>query len=135
MVLPSAVPDHRSYSSALIVDYAAALSPRTQSQYGEMRPFRRPRPATALRGSEHSSWIDLVRRRASLSEGPLRHFEGLADLRAQHDTWATEVAFQRHHGQVGARGDLERMPSGVDLRAGGSLRGWQEPHQAMGRLR
>lgn len=34
---------------------------------------------------------------------PLRSFEDLADLQAQHDRWAHEVAFRRHHRRVGAR--------------------------------
>ncbi|MCC5947078.1 MAG: IS21 family transposase [Nitriliruptoraceae bacterium] len=33
---------------------------------------------------------------------PLRTFTGLADLQAQHDRWAAEVAFARHHRRVGA---------------------------------
>jgi transposase len=33
---------------------------------------------------------------------PLREFEGIADLQAQHDRWAHEVAFGRHHRRVGA---------------------------------
>ena len=33
---------------------------------------------------------------------PLRTFSGLADLQAQHDVWAAEVAFARHHRRVGA---------------------------------
>ncbi|MFW5696704.1 MAG: 50S ribosomal protein L32, partial [Phototrophicaceae bacterium] len=28
---------------------------------------------------------------------PLRTFTGLADLQAQHDIWAVEVAYARHH--------------------------------------
>jgi transposase len=34
---------------------------------------------------------------------PLRRFEGLEDLQAQHDRWAEQVAFRRHHRRVGAR--------------------------------
>lgn len=34
---------------------------------------------------------------------PLRHFENIDDLQAQHDQWATEVAFRRHHRRVGAK--------------------------------
>lgn len=34
---------------------------------------------------------------------PLRHFSGLADLQAQHDSWAHEVAYPRFHRRVGAR--------------------------------
>jgi hypothetical protein len=50
---------------------------------------------------------------------PLRRFESLADLQAQHDQWAIEVAFRRHHRRVGGRvgdawaverGFLARLP-------------------------
>lgn len=34
---------------------------------------------------------------------PLRSFEGLADLQGQHDRWAHDVAFRRHHRRVGAK--------------------------------
>ncbi len=34
---------------------------------------------------------------------PLRRFEDIEDLQAQHDQWAAEVAFRRHHRRVGAR--------------------------------
>lgn len=34
---------------------------------------------------------------------PLRSFADLADLQAQHDTWAREVAYPRFHRRVGAR--------------------------------
>jgi transposase len=33
---------------------------------------------------------------------PLRTFTGLADLQAQHDGWAAEVAYARHHRRIGA---------------------------------
>lgn len=33
----------------------------------------------------------------------LRHFGGLEDLQHQHDTWAREIAFRRHHRRVGAK--------------------------------
>lgn len=33
---------------------------------------------------------------------PLRAFDSLADLQAQHDVWAAEVAWRRHHRRVGA---------------------------------
>jgi transposase len=50
---------------------------------------------------------------------PLRDFSDISDLQAQHDTWAREVAFVRHHRRVGAkvqdawaveRGFLARLP-------------------------
>jgi transposase len=34
---------------------------------------------------------------------PLRNFEDIEDLQTQHDKWAAEVAFRRHHRRVGAR--------------------------------
>lgn len=34
---------------------------------------------------------------------PLRHFEGIEDLQGQHDRWAEEVAYRRHHRRVGAK--------------------------------
>ncbi|HZD21839.1 MAG TPA: IS21 family transposase [Acidimicrobiia bacterium] len=34
---------------------------------------------------------------------PLRRFEGIEDLQSQHDQWAREVAFRRHHRRVGAK--------------------------------
>jgi hypothetical protein len=44
---------------------------------------------------------------------PLRSFTGIADLQAQHDQWALEVAFQRHHRRVGHRvGDAWRAEQG-----------------------
>jgi transposase len=33
---------------------------------------------------------------------PLRTFTGLADLQVQHDRWAAEVAYTRHHRRIGA---------------------------------
>lgn len=34
---------------------------------------------------------------------PLRRFDGIEDLQAQHDQWASEVAFGRYHRRVGAK--------------------------------
>jgi hypothetical protein len=34
---------------------------------------------------------------------PLRRFASLADLQTQHDQWADQVAFRRHHRRVGGR--------------------------------
>ena len=34
---------------------------------------------------------------------PLRRFDGIDDLQAQHDQWAAEVAFGRYHRRVGAK--------------------------------
>lgn len=34
---------------------------------------------------------------------PLRSFADISDLQTQHDLWAEEVAYQRHHRRVGAK--------------------------------
>jgi hypothetical protein len=48
---------------------------------------------------------------------PLRRFEDLADLQAQHDHWTETVVFRRHHRRVGAKvGDALRVERGY-LRA------------------
>jgi transposase len=44
---------------------------------------------------------------------PLRSFAGITDLQAQHDHWALEVAFRRHHRRVGHRvGDAWKVEQG-----------------------
>ncbi len=44
---------------------------------------------------------------------PLRRFENIADFQSQHDQWAREVAFRRHHRRVGAKvGDAWRVERG-----------------------
>jgi len=54
-----------------------------------------------------------VERTISFLEGsflPLRSFTDIGDLQAQHDTWAADVAYARHHRRVGARvGDAWRV--------------------------
>ncbi len=44
---------------------------------------------------------------------PLREFSDLADLQAQHDDWAVQIAWQRHHRRVGAKvADAHRVETG-----------------------
>ena len=44
---------------------------------------------------------------------PLRTFESLADLQAQHDDWAVTKAYRRHHRRIGAKvGDAWRAEQG-----------------------
>lgn len=44
---------------------------------------------------------------------PLREFGGIEDLQTQHDQWAHETAYRRHHRRVGARvGDAFRAEQG-----------------------
>ena len=48
---------------------------------------------------------------------PLRQFDSIEDLQAQHDDWAETVAFERHHRRVGAKvADAWRVERGF-LRA------------------
>lgn len=80
------------------------------------RPVRVHDPLAALFGALRIRPIVLLPRRPE-SKGqvertigyletsflPLREFESIADLQAQHDLWAREVAFERHHRRVGAK--------------------------------
>jgi transposase len=104
----------------------------------------------ALLGALHSRAI-VLRPRRPTSKGavertigyletsflPLRSFASLADLQAQHDTWATEVAFGRHLRRTGTtvatgwaveKGHLGPLPSPMpdtDLRLEGrAVKGW-----------
>jgi hypothetical protein len=44
---------------------------------------------------------------------PLRSFSSIDDLQTQHDQWASEVAFRRHHRRVGHRvGDAWKVEQG-----------------------
>ena len=44
---------------------------------------------------------------------PLRHFGSLEDIQDQHDDWASNVAFERHHRRVGAKvADAWRVEKG-----------------------
>ncbi|MGH9296514.1 MAG: IS21 family transposase [Acidimicrobiales bacterium] len=48
---------------------------------------------------------------------PLRRFESIEDLQAQHDNWAEHIAYERHHRRVGAKvKDAHRVERGF-LRA------------------
>ena len=74
------------------------------------RPARVHDPVAALLGALRIRPIVLLPRRPE-SKGqvertigylersflPLRSFEAIADVQAQHDRWAQEVAFDRHH--------------------------------------
>jgi transposase len=59
---------------------------------------------------------------------PLRRFESLADLQDQHDDWARNVAFERHHRRVGAKvKDAWRVEKGY-LRALPAIRPDTDSH-------
>ena len=76
------------------------LHPELASVFGAMRT--RPiilRPRTPESKGQVERTIGYLER----SFLPLRHFDSLEDLQAQHDLWAARVAFGRHHRRVGAR--------------------------------
>ncbi len=80
------------------------------------RPARVHDPVGALFGALRLRPIVLLPRRPD-SEGqvertigylegsflPLRKFDSIDDLQAQHDLWARDVAFERHHRRVGGK--------------------------------
>jgi transposase len=71
------------------------------------------RPATPTSKGQVERTIDYLER----SFLPLRSFADLADLQAQADRWAAEIAYPRHHRRVGARvADAWRVE-----------RGWLQP--------
>ena len=96
---------------ALVVDNDSAIVDRVPGKRSRLHP-----EAAALFGALRAKPVILPPRRPT-SKGqvertvgyletsflPLRSFAGLADLQAQHDTWATEVAYPRFHRRLGAR--------------------------------
>ena len=67
------------------------------------------RPATPTSKGQVERTIDYLQR----SFVPLRSFTDLADLQAQADSWAQDVAFARYHRRVGARvADAWRVEKG-----------------------
>lgn len=78
----------------------ARLHPEVAALFGALRTrpvVLRPRRPTSKGHVERM--IDYL----ETSFCPLREFDSLADLQAQHDTWATEVAFRRVLRRTGAR--------------------------------
>jgi transposase len=65
------------------------------------------------RSPEHKGQVERTIGYLETSFLPLRTFEGLADLQAQHDDWAVTKAYRRHHRRVGAKvGDAWRVEQG-----------------------
>ena len=65
------------------------------------------------RSPEHKGQVERTIRYLETSFLPLRTFEDLADLQAQHDDWAATKAYRRHHRRVGAKvGDAWRVEQG-----------------------
>ena len=67
----------------------------------------------APRSPEHKGQVERTIGYLETSFLPLRSFEGLADLQAQHDDWAAATAYRRYHRRVGAKvGDAWRVEQG-----------------------
>lgn len=98
--------------SAMVVPHSkpARLHPEVAGLFGAFRI----RPVILGRRKPESK--GQVERTVGYLEGsflPLRQFSGLEDLQSQHDQWAREVAYARHHRRVGARvGDAFRAERG-----------------------
>ena len=75
--------------------------------------FRMGPVILAPRSPEHKGQVERTIGYLETSFLPLRTFEGLADLQAQHDDWAATKAYRRHHRRVGAKvGDAWRVEQG-----------------------
>jgi transposase len=88
--------------SSIVVPHSrpARLHPEVMALFGAFRI----RPI--ILGARKPESKGQVERTVGYLEGsflPLRHFQGIEDLQVQHDDWAREVAFGRHHRRVGAR--------------------------------
>ena len=69
--------------------------------------------AAPVRTPEFKGQVERIIHYLENSFLPLREFTSLADLQAQHDTWAAQVAWQRHHRRVGAKvADAHRIEAG-----------------------
>jgi transposase len=69
--------------------------------------------AAPLRSPEFKGQVERTIHYLENSFLPLREFASLADLQAQHDAWAAQTAWQRHHRRVGAVvADAHRVEAG-----------------------
>ena len=78
----------------------ARLHPEVAALFGAVRTKGVILPA---RSPEKKGQVERTIGYLQTSFLPLRSFGGLSDLQAQHDLWAEEVAYQRHHRRVGAK--------------------------------
>lgn len=98
--VPEAVVVDRDSSIVVPHSRPARLHPEVMALFGAFRI--RPiilKPRTPESKGQVERTVGYVER----SFLPLRSFHDLSDLQAQHDRWAHEVAFGRHHRRVGAR--------------------------------
>ena len=88
----------------------ARLHPEVEAVFGafRMRPV-----ILAPRSPQPKGQVERTIGYLETSFLPLRMFEDLADLQAQHDDWAVTKAYRRHHRRVGAKvGDAWRVEQG-----------------------
>ncbi|MCA1735712.1 MAG: IS21 family transposase [Actinobacteria bacterium] len=78
----------------------ARLHPEVAALFGAVRTKGVILPA---RSPESKGQVERTIGYLETSFLPLRSFEDISDLQAQHDLWAREVAYQRHHRRVGAK--------------------------------
>ena len=98
--------------SAMVVPHSRPV--RVHTEVAALFGAFRIRPV--ILGARKPESKGQVERTISYLEGsflPLRSFESIGDLQAQHDRWSWEVAYRRHHRRVGARvGDAWQTEKG-----------------------
>ena len=113
---PQAMVVDRDSSIVVPRSRPARLHPQVAALFGALRIraiiLRPRRPQSKGQGERTIGYLES-------SFLPLRSFSGLDDLQHQHDRWAHQVAYRRHHRRVGARvadawaaerGFLHRLP-------------------------
>jgi transposase len=88
--------------SSIVVPHAfpARLHPEVAALFGAVRTKGVILPP---RSPERKGQVERTIGYLETSFLPLRSFEDLGDLQSQHDLWAREVAYERHHRRVGAK--------------------------------
>lgn len=114
--VPEALVLDRDSSLVVPKSRPARLHPELVAMFGTLRT----RPVILKpRSPEAKGQVERTIRYLETSFLPLRQFTDLDDLQTQHDRWAHEMAFRRHHRRVGARvcdawtveqGFLARLP-------------------------
>ena len=114
--VPEALVLDRDSSLVVPKSRPARLHPELAAMFGALRT----RPVILRpRSPEAKGQVERTIGYLETSFLPLRHFTDLDDLQTQHDRWAAQVAFRRHHRRVGARvsdawtverGFLARLP-------------------------
>lgn len=89
---------------------SAVLHPEVAALFGQLAVRG---VAAPVRSPEFKGQVERTIHYLENSFLPLRSFASLADLQAQHDTWAAQTAWCRHHRRVGAVvADAHRVETG-----------------------